>query len=278
MVNLDELIRQAQELQPLPVSTVRLASLVASSHTDLEDICEVIAYDQALTMTLLRAANSAADAGVSEVTQVHEAVFRLGGARILSLAMSVSTRSLLKRGVPAYGLNEGDLWLHSVAAASVAETIAEFAAEPLPPETFTAALLHDLGKLVMGRFLDPFDLEMIHRAQSEGGLDPLTAERQILSVHHGELGGIIAQHWKLPEKIVKGIIFHHTPAEGLDLICDAVYVANLVAKPVVNASLPTAVVDPEVMERLGVEQTRLDELTAAAREHYESVSERYNAN
>jgi HD-like signal output (HDOD) protein len=277
MVNLDELILKAHDLQPLPVSTVRLAGLVGSSNTDLEEICEVIAYDQALTMSLLRAANSAADAGVNEVTQVHEAVFRLGGARILSLAISASTSGLLKRGVPAYGLNEGALWQHSVAAASAAETVSEFAAEILPPETFTAALLHDVGKLVMGRFLDPFDLEMIRRAQTEGGMDALSAERQILGVHHGELGGIIAQHWKLPESIVKGIIYHHTPGEGFDLICDAVYVANLVAKRLEPTPI-LASFDLDVLERLGLDPYAIDELTTSAQGHFESVKLSYNAN
>jgi putative nucleotidyltransferase with HDIG domain len=275
MVNLDELIRQGQDLQPLPVSTVRLAALVASSRTDLEEICDVIAYDQALTLALLRAANSARDAGVSEVAQVHEAVFRLGGARVLALAMSASTRCLLQRGIASYGLNEGDLWRHSVAAASAAETVAGFASETLPPETFTAALLHDVGKLVMGRFLDPFDMEMIQRAKTEGGLDPLSAERQVLGVHHGELGGIVAQHWKLPEKIVKGIIYHHTPAEGLDVICDAVYAANLLAKRMENPSLPEVSLDSDVLDRLGLAASEMGKMFRFALEHFESVTNRY---
>jgi len=275
MINLDDLARQANNLEPLPASTVRLAGLVGSQHADLEDICEVIAYDQALTMKILRAANSAADAGESAVSQVHEAVFRLGGSRILALAMSASTRWMLQAGVPAYGLSEGALWRHSVAAASAAETISFFAAESLPPETFTAALLHDVGKLVMGRFLSPFDLQMIYRAQSEGGLDPLSAERQILEVHHGELGGIIAQHWKLPELIVKGITYHHTPGEGFDIICDAVYAANLVAKRIEDPSC-IAALDPEVIERLGLAESRLEELAVSARQQFETVSNRYN--
>ena len=229
MISLDELIHRAQEMKPLPASAIRLAALVSSEETDLEDICEIIAYDQALTLGLLRAANSAASAGVLPVTQVHEAVFRLGAPRILSLALGANAKGLLKQDATAYGLSEGALWRHSVAAAAAAETLSEIVTEALPPETFTAALLHDVGKLVMSRFLSARDIELIHRAQTEGGLDPLAAEIEILTVHHGELGGIIAQHWKLPERIVKGIIYHHTPADGNDLICDAVYVANIVA-------------------------------------------------
>ena len=275
MVNLDELIHKAQEMRPLPASVVRLAELVSSEHTDLEDVCDVIAYDQALTLALLRAANSAADGGANEITQVHEAVFRLGAPRILALAMNASTGALLKQSAPAYGLNEGELWEHSVATAAAAETLFEFASEPLPPETFTAALLHDLGKLVMSRFLSAKDLELIHRAQTEGGLDPLGAEIQILSVHHGELGGLIAQHWKLPERIVKGVIYHHAPAEGNDVICDAVCVANLTAKSIGLVPQPLHV-EADILQRLGLAKAQLDGLTAAARCQFQSVGVRYN--
>ena len=275
MINLDELIHKAQEMKPLPASAIRLAALVSSEEIDLDDICEIIAYDQALTLGLLRAANSAANAGVLPVTQVHEAVFRLGAPRILALALGTTAKGLLKQDASAYGLSEGALWRHSVAAAAAAETLSEFVSEPLPPETFTAALLHDVGKLVMSRFLSARDIEMIQRAQTEGRLDPLAAEIEILTVHHGELGGIIAQHWQLPERIVKGIIYHHTPADGNDLICDAVYVANIVAK-LVEIAPPPASLDDGAFSRLGLSKSELQQLTAATQSHFESVCARYN--
>ena len=100
MISLDALIHQAQSMKPLPASVVRLAALVSSDQTDLEDICEVIAYDQALTLTLLRAANSAADAGANEISNVADAVFRLGGPRVLALALSANTEAKL----PAFAL------------------------------------------------------------------------------------------------------------------------------------------------------------------------------
>lgn len=275
MVNLDELIHQAQELKPLPASAVRLAGLVSSVETDLDEICEVIAYDQALTLALLRAANSAADAGANGITQMHEAVFRLGAARILALALGAGAGGLLKQRAPAYGLSEGALWRHSVAAVTAAEILSEFATETLPPETFATALLHDVGKLVMSRFVGESELDLIHRAQTEGGLDPLAAESQILSVHHGELGGIIAQHWKLPERIVKGIIYHHTPAAGNDLICDVIYAVNLIAKSVEAPPHPIRL-EAEMLEKLGLLESHLGPLAAGTQSHFESVSARYN--
>jgi putative nucleotidyltransferase with HDIG domain len=282
MVHLEELILKAHELSPLPASVTELARLASLPDTDLDQIVEVMAYDQALTLRLLRAANAAASAGTTRVLLAREAIFRLGTARVLALAIASSVHPVLRRNVEAYGLAEGDLWRHSIAAAAAAETIAEFASYEVPPESFTAALLHDVGKLVMGRFLGAEHLDLIRRAQSEGGLDPLTAERQLLKVHHGELGGVIAQHWGLPERIVRGIIYHHDPGEGRAAVCDVTYLANLLAKHIqkkeaVKPENSGLVASEDALERLGIAGSDLPRLLARAQSQFETVSARFNA-
>src|SRR6187551_2188986 len=104
MLELDDLIQQACDLKPLPASAVRLAALASSGQTDLGEISEVIAYDQALTMRLLRAANSAASGGTIRVTRAQDAVFRLGTARVLSLTIASSVGAMLHRDVSGYKL------------------------------------------------------------------------------------------------------------------------------------------------------------------------------
>lgn len=276
MIALDDLIGQAQVMKPLPASAIRLASLINSPAVDLNEVADVVSYDQALTMRLLRAVNSAANAGITPVTRAVEAVFRLGTARVVSLAIASSVRDPFQRDVSAYGLGEGQLWRHSVATAVVAEVLCENSAIELPGDTFTAALLHDVGKLVMGRHMSREDLEWLQRAKTDGGLSPLDAERQILGVHHAELGGIVAQHWKLPERVVLGVMHHHTPTEGFDLVCDAVCLSNLVASHIEDGSELLSP-PPESMERLEVTPASLEHLVSLARERFGTISARYNA-
>jgi len=280
VIDLDRLIAEANELAPLPASTVRLAGLVANPDCHLDDVAELIAFDQALTVKLLRAANSAASASAAPVGTAKEAVFRLGAAQVLALTVACGARPFLQSRVAAYGLDEGALWRHSVAAAVAAETAPNFCEVEAPPETFTAALLHDVGKLVMGRFLSPEILGFIQRAQEVDHLGQLEAESLLLNVHHGELGGLVAQHWQLPPRIVKGIIYHHTPELALDVICDFTCLANQVAKRI-EAGLDgrrfELAVEPGVMERLGLTQSKLDNLCPIAASRYVQVSRRYNA-
>ena len=277
IVQVDELIRKAQELSPLPTSVIQLARLAGSPETDLEQIVDVMAYDQALTMRLLRAANAVTEASSDRILLARDAIFRLGSGRILALAIAASVQPILRQNAAGYGMGEGVLWRHSTAAACAAEMLPEFTSQEIPVESLTAALLHDVGKLVMGRFLSPDDLDFIRRGQSEGGLTPLEAERQLLRIHHGELGGIVAQHWQLPDRIVKGIIYHHEPAAGCDRVCDVVYLANLVAKQLSAPEEQEINADNKVLERLGLTSHDLLILVNLTRDRFKAVSARYDA-
>jgi len=280
MFDLNALMARAHELAPLPPSTVTLVEMSANPDCHLDDIADLVEFDQALTIRLLRAANSAFSASAVPVVTVREAVARMGTQQVLDLAIAAGVRSFLQARVPAYGLDEGALWRHSVAAAVSAESVNKFCGVPVPRESFTAGLLHDVGKLVMGRYLGPEILESIRRAQEVDHLEPMAAERKLLNVHHGELGGLIAQHWRLPSRIVQGITHHHTPEEGRDVICDVTYLANLVAKRVeaglVGKTVDTSV-NPSVIQRLKLPEDAFDHLCPAASVRFVQVSRRYTA-
>ena len=153
MIDLDRLIQQTREMAPFRATTVRLAQMIASPDCDISEVAEVIAYDQVMTAKLLRAANSAAYANLNPIATAHEAVARLGTAQVLALAVATGARPHFQTRLPGYNLNDGALWHHSVAAAVAAEVAPRFCTRELPPEVFTAALLHDVGKVVMGRFI-----------------------------------------------------------------------------------------------------------------------------
>jgi len=132
----------------------------------------------------------------------------------------------------------------------------------------------------MARFLSPEILDYIRRAQEVDHLGQLEAESLLLSVHHGELGGLIAQHWQLPPRVVQGIIYHHNPEQGLDIICYLTYLANLMAKQL-EANLDgrkyELTISPDAIERLNLTPKNLEKYCSSVASRYEQVSRRYNA-
>lgn len=280
MLDVDAVIKSANDLEPLPVSATRLADLVTREDSHINDIEEVIRYDQALTGRLLRSANAAAYATSREVTTVREAVMRLGAGTILSLAVGYSVRKRFDAGDPEHGLAEGSLWSHSVATALAAQMSAPFLQVGVPAETFTAALLHDLGKLVLCRFMNDELRTALYQTYNTGGLNRLQAERAVLGIDHGELGGIVARNWKLPESIVRGIIYHHNPQEADDRVCYITSLADMVALTIgtgVDADLPVPEGHKEMRLRLGITGQGFQQLCVAVADKLTDISERYAA-
>ncbi|MDA1277344.1 MAG: HDOD domain-containing protein [Verrucomicrobia bacterium] len=279
LIDIDALITQANELTALPQSTVRLAALVGAKADNASEVADVVAFDPALTFKLIRAANSAFASRSEPVTTVRDAVDRLGTAQVFALAVAASVRPHMQKKMGEYGFSDGEYWRHSVAAAVAAEVASSYCKVTVPAESFTAALLHDIGKLIMAQFLKPEILDLLKQARESGGLTPLEAETRVLQVHHGELGGIIAQHWEFPQQVVKGIIFHHQPELGLDPICDVTYMANIGAKQIQartrGKELDLAPSD-DCMERLGMSKEGFEALCIAGVERFEQVRTRYN--
>jgi len=246
----------------------------------MADVEQVVSLDPALTGRVLQFANSAASASLVPVSTVRSAVVRLGVGAVLSFATASAAQKQLRRALPEYGLSEGALWEHSIAAALGAELLPSLASQPIPPEAFTAALLHDVGKIVLARFLDAATLEQLAAARGDGDRPSLSAELAILGVHHGQLGGLIAVEWKLPERLVRGIVYHHNPADGHDLICDAVHVADAIAKTVGVTATPPASslgIEPDSLDRLGLTLDEIDRLVVRLGRRFHDVASRYAA-
>lgn len=289
LLDLDTVVQDAWEMEPLPASVSRLAGIVADENSDLADLVEVVTFDQTLTAKLLRAANSASSASLAPVATVAAAIQRLGSGAVLSFAMATTVHGKMRQAIPEYGLLEGQLWRHSVCAALVAQLAARALKTNVPPETFTAALLHDIGKLLLSRFLDPELLQHLQRAQSEGQVSMIQAEAEILGVNHAELGGIVVQRWGLPDSIVRAVHFHHDPDAHLEgdthhpayqRICDLTHICDVIADGVEEChgeARWNELIQSGAWERLALQADRIDALAKQVEANFEAVLARYGA-
>ncbi len=280
MIDQSDLVRAANSLDPLPASVTRLATLVSRQAWSLKEAEEIISLDQALAARLLRLANSPAGGSHGAVVTIEDALMRMGIGVVLSMATGSSVQRLTRSGLPEYGLSEGDLWRHSVASALAAETAPRVCQTQVPPESFAAALLHDVGKLIFVRFLEPDVLRYVGEARSRCDMEIAQAEMEILGFHHGELGGLVAQHWELPTRIVNAIIHHHTPEDGRDVVCDVVCLANVIAKRVgagFVAQPQELEVPRDTLERLELSRRGVEKMCIRVQERLESVLAQYKA-
>ncbi|MBK8127811.1 MAG: HDOD domain-containing protein [bacterium] len=234
MISIAAISLDIERLEPISPTVPRLAGIIADEESSLDDICRVIEYDPALTANCLKLANSAYFASPAPVNTVREAVLKIGAGRILQDAVGREVGPRYLRPLPAYEMEELELWQHSIAAATAASLLPRYAAVAIPPMAFTASLLHDLGKLIIARHLDEESRREIRSAVNDQHLTYVVAERLVLGFDHAQIGGLVARRWRFPDELANCITWHHLPrrANIASPALDAVHIANAVAKTI----------------------------------------------
>jgi putative nucleotidyltransferase with HDIG domain len=229
MIVLDEFISQVNTLPPAPRVLTQLLGLLKEHDVDCSRIVELITYDPALTAKVLQRCNNAA-AGLAEpVHHLPDAVTRLGFNEIYRLVAVVIGKSTLGAAQQGYGMLTGELWRHSVVAAVAAKVVALTLGED-ENLAFTAALLHDIGKLVLSPSVAR-TYPAVSRAIALSGHSFLEAEKSIIGVEHAEVGGRVLAQWNFPDNLVQAVWHHHDPiqARPYEQLAACVYVADMIA-------------------------------------------------
>lgn len=208
MLSLNRLLAESERIEPVNQVIHQLMDLVDDPDVPASEISELIVYEPAVTANLLKLANSAAFGFKKKVDSVHDAVVLLGLKRVVELVLLNCVTKSLKTAYQGYGLEEGRLWKQSVSCALMANAIAESVAVAEKHIVFTAALLKDIGVMVLDRHMHQAMPE-IRTAMTAGGLSLTAAERQVLGIDHAQLGGRIAVNWNFSETLASSIENHH---------------------------------------------------------------------
>jgi putative nucleotidyltransferase with HDIG domain len=219
-------------LEPLPFTLQKLVSVLNHDDVDLQEIIHIIEYDGGMTSNILRIANSAAYGSAREIRHVRDALVRMGTSSLLDTLFVDYMRSV-SIAAPMYELTENELWLHGTAASlAVKAMIKEAGNKRIPPAATIAALLHDIGKLIMVRYLKA-DASALRALCNEKNIVFVEAERELLGCDHAEVGGAMARKWNFPEDISEAIERHHqAEIQPENAMLVTVMLANLTAKSI----------------------------------------------
>jgi putative nucleotidyltransferase with HDIG domain len=230
MTRRDEILEKIHTVPAMPTSASKVLSLLKDPGVDIKELLEAIEYDQGLTSNILRLANSVYFAGPRSIASLRDAIVRLGMNRIFQLVITSAITPFARQSIKGYDLPRGALLEHSVVVAIGAEELAGALKTKLPPQAFTAGLLHDLGKVVLGTFLE-VDSEPISQMAFSEQISFEKAEYAVLGINHAETGAALLESWNLPSTIVDVVRWHHEPskASGDPLVADLVHVADTLA-------------------------------------------------
>jgi putative nucleotidyltransferase with HDIG domain len=211
-LSLTELINKVEKLPELPQVAMRLNRMMEDPNVSANQLAEVMRLDANMTGQALRLCNSASFGLPRKIETVREAVAMMGFKAIKSMIYTIIAHSALERPVGGYNLGQGALWFNSLTCAVYAKYLAEEFDYPDSESAFTAGLLRDIGKLVLGEYVGA-NYEAIEALAIEKQMDFMQAEEKVIGYSHTTVGEKVAEKWNLPERLSKVIRYHHKPSE-----------------------------------------------------------------
>jgi diguanylate cyclase (GGDEF)-like protein len=208
-----ERIRHCPNLPTLPTIAVEVLELAQRPDADIAEIARVISRDPALTGKILRTVNSSFYGRSQAVSTISQALVILGLQSVKTLVLGFSLVSNISK-TKARGFQHIYYWKRSIYAATAARVLSQKFGIVQQEEAFLAALLKDIGMLVLDQVLGERYGDVFAQAQTHQDL-PAVEQRE-LQLTHAQAGGILAEQWKLPPLLAHPIAYHHNPGDAPD--------------------------------------------------------------
>ncbi len=196
-----QVIRNTRSLPTIPGIINKLSSLADDGRVSVDEMARVVSSDQVLSAKVLKLVNSPFYGFSGRISTVSKALILLGVNVVKSLAISSSIFEIMEKNIVG-------LWEHSLGAAVAANIIARRLDLPECEEISTAALLHDIGKVIIKIRLEK-DYDTIMAVVKEKEIPMIDVERDLLDIDHAEIGQFLGKSWLLPEKLIEPIACHH---------------------------------------------------------------------
>lgn len=230
-MKIESLIGRVRNLRTPSPTVIRLLSVLDAPDPDMDEVISTVNQDAVLSAKLLGVCNSAYFGLAQPISSVDQGVLHLGFNEIHRLLMALGFGEIVGAKVPCYDMEAGTLWQHSLVTALLAPRVIA-SARTIQMETsvaYTAGLLHDIGKLVIGQLLDDKGREQIHQHVENQGVSLVEAERAVLGADHAGIGACLLQQWRIPKVIVDAVEHHHEPPENVVGLSHVVHVADAMA-------------------------------------------------
>jgi HD-like signal output (HDOD) protein len=207
--SLREKITDSGNLPTLPAAALYILQLANNDKTELTELAAGISKDPALSVKVLRAVNSSFYGMPQKVSTVSQAVVLLGLHAVKALVLGFTLLNNIRSNKS--GFDHLSFWRRSMYAATAARIIAGKVLPVRQEDCFVAALLMDVGTLLLDQMLGDTYSDLCERAGCHADL--LVHEVHELGMTHAEVAATLAEHWKLPEMLAIPMGKHHGPRE-----------------------------------------------------------------
>ncbi len=181
-------------LPALPEVVLRIRELAESEECDSDSLSRVVQLEPSVAGRLLLIANSPAYRGQKPIDGCREAVTRLGLKAVRNLATSVALEGVYRSDTPRLTGLMQESWHQATRVAALCHVLARLNRAPNPERALLLGLLHNVGRLVLYRYLDrePRLLDELPEGMLERGV-------------HGRLGRLLLRSWGFDEGLASAV-------------------------------------------------------------------------
>ncbi len=222
-------------LKPFPGAVEAVRKLAADPDTSVGEIACVVELDIGVATDLLRIANAPSSALAQKCTSIRHAAALLGLRRVCRLVESAAALAFIENTASEFP----ELANRVLAVAGVARMLAHITGVP-PDDVFTAALLHDVGVLLLVQSEDPF-YDGLMDSDVVGAKPSIADEIALMGFDHASLGAAVVRNWNLPAPLPQVVALHHDwegAVEAGGVVCAIVALLRVADRlvPVLNST------------------------------------------
>jgi len=208
------LVTKGLELRPLGTSARNVAAATRDTNCSAEDIACIVGSDQALSIRILKVANSSCYARGHAVGGIKEAIRRIGIQEIGHLATTIGVFEKFEGSAATY-MDSHLFWEHSLACGLAASELAGLCGVERVDDYFVWGMLHDVGRLIL---LEHAPTQYANVWETAQRLNvPLEAvEPRMMLVDHCDILEQALEHWEFPREFITPVVRHHGPASSLN--------------------------------------------------------------
>ncbi len=208
------LVGGLRSLPILPTVYHQLTERLGAKSTTIRELSDIVIRDPPLAAKTLQLVNSVFYGLRRPISDPVEALTMLGVETLRGLVLTIGVLSQLdSKALGREWASLQRLMNHSIAMAAFAKNIAatESCGKSMLEETFIAALLHDIGILLLIENF-PGEYAEIESKMHGDETQRTPLEREMFGVDHGAVGGYLLGLWGLADPVVMAVSHHHQPS------------------------------------------------------------------
>ncbi len=224
MNSVEKLYNNLEDIENLPAFpqiTLEITYLLRKESTSSKNLYDLIQKDPVLVSQILKTANSPFYGLHRKVSSLMHAINLLGFAQIENIVIASALLSTIKKFPVGKRFNTNQFLDHSFGCGITARIISNILNFNSSGLEFSAGVIHDIGKVVLGLY-DHEDFDRILNYAYKNNKSFYESEKELFGITHCDFAEKLLKKWNLPDELIDCVVNHHNPQKAKNQIMSSI--------------------------------------------------------